>query len=112
VVPSITAYSRDPGTGALTIVQQLSDGSDFPAILTIANSAVVSPDGAHLYIGRLDNFLIFDRDGITGELTFNDIVEDGVGGVVGLRGSPIRWSGSRLFGNVPAGEDQDCRMTA
>jgi hypothetical protein len=53
-----------------------------------ARDVAVSPDGSHVYVaGWLSNAVaVFERDSITGELTFVEVERDGVGGVDGLEG--------------------------
>jgi 6-phosphogluconolactonase (cycloisomerase 2 family) len=49
----------------------------------------VSPDGQHVYAtGRSDNAIsVFNRDPVTGRLTFREQQKDGVNGVDGLAGA-------------------------
>jgi DNA-binding beta-propeller fold protein YncE len=84
---AIAVFERDAGTGALTFVEMepVGDVDDFRQPGGIA----VSPDGAHLYVAAADfsnpgGILVFDRDGVTGALTFVEAEIDGVNGVTGV----------------------------
>jgi 6-phosphogluconolactonase (cycloisomerase 2 family) len=60
-----------------------------PLTLGAAAGAVVSPDGAHLYVASAADAAVaaYSRDALTGALTFADLEEDGVGSVDGLAGA-------------------------
>jgi 6-phosphogluconolactonase (cycloisomerase 2 family) len=57
--------------------------------LNSAVSVVVSPDGNNVYVAGNDDdaVAVFDRNSTTGELTFVEFHEDGVGGVDYLNGA-------------------------
>ena len=86
---AIAAFSRNPGTGALTFVEFEKDGQNGVDGLAGANGLVTSPDGAHVYVAaRLDNAVAtFSRNPATGALAFVERDKDGVGGVDGLDGA-------------------------
>jgi cysteine-rich repeat protein len=83
---AVTVFSRDGGTGALTLVELQSDGVGGVDGLAGASGVGVSPDGAHVYVtGGQDNAIaVFSRNGGTGALTFVEVKKDGIGGVDGL----------------------------
>ena len=85
----MAVFQRDVVTGQLTFVQMLKDGVGGVDGLNGANSVTVSPDGSHVYVaGYYDDALaVFRRDVATGQLTFLQVVKDGVGGVDGLDGA-------------------------
>ena len=83
---AIAVFSRNSTTGILTFVEVKKDGLDGVEGLQRAISAIVSPDGKHLYVaGLLDDALaVFSRNSTTGALTFMEVQREGVGGVDGL----------------------------
>jgi len=75
---SIGVFSRDLQTGELTFVQRLGGRDENGRINPIEGhflfpSSVLSNDGSHLYGSAVmpSAVLMFDRDGETGELSFN-----------------------------------------
>ncbi len=85
---TLVAMDRNANTGQLTHVQTLQDGAGGVEGLASASGLAVSPDGAHVYVaGKGDNALaVFSRDASTGQLTFVEALQDGIGGVDGLEG--------------------------
>lgn len=86
---TVTVFSRDVSTGALTFVeQQQNDVGDVVDLLGTGR-AVLSPDGAHLYTtGPLsDSLVVFARSAATGTLTFIESHRDHEAGVDGLDGA-------------------------
>ena len=86
---ALAVFRRDVATGQLTFVQVLKDGISGVDGLNGANSVTVSPDGSYVYAtGYSDNALtVFHRDVATGQLTFVQVLKDGVSGVDGLYGA-------------------------
>ena len=86
---ALAVFRRDVVTGQLTFVQVLKDGVSGVDGLDGANSVTVSPDGSHVYTtGYIDDALaVFRRDAATGQLTFVQVLKDGVSGVDGLYGA-------------------------
>jgi 6-phosphogluconolactonase (cycloisomerase 2 family) len=86
---SITAFSRNVGTGALTFLEAEVDGAGGVDGLDGAVALAISADGAHVYVvGVMDDAVaVFSRDPGTGALTFVEAEFDGVGGVDGLDGA-------------------------
>lgn len=87
---AVTVFSRDSGTGALTLVEAIFDlnsGGAFDG-LGGAMSVVVSPDGAHVYVGaRSDDAVVaFSRNSITGALTLIAVYQNLSPPIVGLDG--------------------------
>jgi 6-phosphogluconolactonase (cycloisomerase 2 family) len=82
----LAVYERDGGTGTLTLVQQISDDEGGVDGIDRATCVAVSPDGAHVYVGgSFDNAVAaFERDLVTGELTFLQQYVNGSGGITGL----------------------------
>ncbi len=79
---AIAVFSRDATTGALTYVEVLHDG-DVQGLLTIdgldgAESVVVSPDGAHVYVAGFNDgaVAVFARNPSTGQLTYMETHKD------------------------------------
>ena len=73
--------TRDLATGAL------SPGPNVPLLPGPAGASgiAISPDGEHVYVADYyGKIFVYDRDPLTGALTFVEAEEDGVGGVDGL----------------------------
>jgi 6-phosphogluconolactonase (cycloisomerase 2 family) len=66
---AVAVFSRDPGTGTLTLVEVQRDGID-GAVTEIA----LSNDGAHLYAAEGD-VAVFARNGLTGALTLVEVAD-------------------------------------
>jgi 6-phosphogluconolactonase (cycloisomerase 2 family) len=83
---AVAVFDRDAATGRLTFVEMQEDGAAGVDGLNGACDVVVSPDGAHLYAaGYYDNAVaVFDRDAATGRLAYEEMQQDGGGGVDGL----------------------------
>lgn len=73
---SLVAYTRDPATGALTVLQQLPGSGD--------SAMVLSGDGRFLYVAGVAEVRVFTRDLATGALALEQTVTDDIGGVQGL----------------------------
>ena len=86
---AIAVFSRDPVTGGLTFAQVVRDGQSGIDGLDGAHSVVVSPDGNHVYAAGWhdDAIAVFDRNQVSGELTFVQAVADGQYGIEGLDGA-------------------------
>jgi 6-phosphogluconolactonase (cycloisomerase 2 family) len=99
---AVVVLGRDAGTGALTFVEELHDGVGGVDGIDGAAHAVVSPDGAHVYVaGRSESALaVFSRNAVTGALTFVEVERDGVGGVDGLafpKSSAVSPDGANVY---------------
>nr|WP_161501352.1 beta-propeller fold lactonase family protein [Rhodopirellula sp. SM50] len=83
---SVTVFSRNAATGQLTVVQQVVDNVGGVSGLWGAQSIAITQDGENLYVASaLDDALVmFDRDPLTGQLSFLGKLTDGIGGVDGL----------------------------
>jgi len=86
---SVSVFSRDSSTGALTFVEFERDELAGVDGLDGANSVDVSADGRHVYVtGLNDNSVaVFSRDASTGAIEFVEFLQDGVDGVDGLGGA-------------------------
>ncbi len=84
---AVTAFRRDPSSGALVQTQVVKDGVDGVDGLAYASALALSPDGKHLYVtGSTDNAVaVFGRDATTGLLTFIEAQKEGIAGVDGLK---------------------------
>ncbi len=89
VEDALAVFARDAATGELSFVQVIRDGVDGVDGLNGARSVTVSPAGSHVYVAGLidDALAVFSRDVATGELSFVEVIRDGVGGVDGLNGA-------------------------
>ncbi len=79
---AVAAFSRNSTNGALTYVDVLHDG-DVQGLLTLdgldgAESVVVSPDGAHVYVAGFNDgaVAVFARNPSTGQLTYMESHKD------------------------------------
>jgi 6-phosphogluconolactonase (cycloisomerase 2 family) len=83
---AVATFTRDPGTGALTFLEQDVDGVSGVDGIQGAFGLAVSPDGKNVYVaGRFENALAtFTRDPGTGALIYVSKLVDGAGGVDGL----------------------------
>ncbi len=81
----LSLFSRNPATGALTLVETYTDGVDGDGFAQ-PTSVTVSPDGKNVYVtGRMqDSVAVFSRDLGTGELTFVEMRADGDSGAPGV----------------------------
>lgn len=76
---ALAVFERDPGTGLLTEIQVLEQGVGGVDGLAAPTSLVVAPDGGHVYVGRGQTEVpergpaVFDRDPVTGLLTFVEV---------------------------------------
>ena len=84
----MVVFSRDSSTGKLSFLEAQLDNVDGVDGINGAWAAAISPDGRHLYVaGRDDDALaVFERDAVTGALTFVEAQFDGLGLVDGLDG--------------------------
>jgi len=85
---ALTAYSRDPQTGALTLLAMHKDGLNNVDGLDGPTGVTVSSDGYIYVTSPLDNSVaVFSRSPSVGELAFIAVYKNNVGGVTGLRGA-------------------------
>ena len=85
----ITLLSAGPleaQPGTLTFVEYVKDDSNGVDGINAGEGLVISPDGENLYAtGNYDDALaVFNRNTITGNLTFVEVHVNGVSGVTGL----------------------------
>jgi 6-phosphogluconolactonase (cycloisomerase 2 family) len=85
---SLTTWSRNPTTGALTFIEAKTDGVAGVDGLNGADGPEISADGRFMYTsGDIDNAVAtFKRDPDAGTVTQTDIERDGVDGVNGIAG--------------------------
>jgi 6-phosphogluconolactonase (cycloisomerase 2 family) len=89
---TLSVFVRDVVTGELALLEEHEDGVGGVDGLRGASSIALSPDGENVYVtAKYDNAIaVFDRNRVTGALTFLEVHEDGSGGVDGL------WSASEV----------------
>lgn len=85
---AVAVFTADGQTGLLSYLEMHADTDTGVDGLNGANAVTVSPDGGHAYVaGYYDNAVAsFIRDAATGRLTFEEMLQDGTGGVDGLKG--------------------------
>jgi len=106
---ALALFSRDDSTGALTYLGELADGIGDADGLEGAMSVRVSFDNRFLYVCGFfeDSLAVYNRDPVTGLLTFLEIHRDGFGTVDGLaRANAIAVSSDDQHLYV-AGQDDD-----
>ncbi len=83
---AVAVFGRNAATGRLTFVEMQKDRVAGIDGLDGVCDLAVSPDGAHLYAaGYYDNAVaVFARNAATGQLAFEQVRQDGSGGVDGL----------------------------
>ena len=83
---AVAVFERDAATGTLVFVVVVRDGVEGVEGLFGSRSVAVSPDGSFVYVvGLRENAIgVFERDPVTGMLTFIEVKRDGVDGVDGL----------------------------
>ncbi len=83
---AVALFSRNLSTGALSFVKRYKDGVGVVNGLAGASAVSISPDGRHVWAaGSADDAVaLFERDPLTGELTWLEMAQDGAGGVDGL----------------------------
>ena len=87
---AVAVFARDTADqGKLTFQQAYFDGSGGVDGLNKATDAAISPDNMNVYVtGRDDDAIaVFTRDAVSGALTFEEHLRDGIGGVDGLDGA-------------------------
>ncbi|MFC1726539.1 beta-propeller fold lactonase family protein, partial [candidate division KSB1 bacterium] len=97
----LTAFSRDPSTGVLTFIDTEVDGAGGVEGLGGARYAFISPDGDFVYATGEDDtaIAIFNRDHISGLLTFEEYVQGGgaVNGLTGLNTLALTKDGRNIY---------------
>jgi 6-phosphogluconolactonase (cycloisomerase 2 family) len=83
---AVVVFSRNGSTGELTYVENLKDGVGGVDGLNSVHCVTISPDGKHVYTAGVmdDAVALFSRNSSTGQLTFEEVQRDNVGGVDGL----------------------------
>jgi 6-phosphogluconolactonase (cycloisomerase 2 family) len=82
---AIVRFARNGGTGVLTFVGTIVDGTGGVTGIDAANAIALSPDGKHAYVASgAGAVAVFARNASTGALTFVQAQANGQGGVSGL----------------------------
>jgi 6-phosphogluconolactonase (cycloisomerase 2 family) len=86
VSSALNVFARDAGSGLLSFVEAQVEGVGGVDGIRSAHGAVVTPDGAHVYVTGYEDDAVaaFARDPHTGKLSFVEAERDGVAGVDGL----------------------------
>ena len=87
----ISTFARDPGTGDLALVDELSANTYSGMGFGNGTSMVITADGKHLYASGTfaNNLVVFARNQLTGKLTF---VEERLQNVEGVTGLALAWA--------------------
>ncbi len=85
---AMVVFDRNTIDGSLEYMQKITDEASTDGLNGI-NAIIVSADGAHVYAtGFWDKTVVlFERDLLTGELTYVERYKDGISGVDGLNGA-------------------------
>jgi 6-phosphogluconolactonase (cycloisomerase 2 family) len=87
---ALTVFNRDADSGRLTLIEVHQNGIGGLEGLKSITGVTVSPDNKSVYaINVWRTVVVFTRNSDTGELTYFETQEDGVGGVVGLLGARV-----------------------
>ena len=83
---ALLIFQRDQVTGALAFMAVIRGGDEGVDGLELAHDTSLSPDGAHLYVASAGEHAVavFQRDQVTGSLSFMEVHRDGENGVTGL----------------------------
>ncbi|MEO7794488.1 MAG: beta-propeller fold lactonase family protein [Thermoanaerobaculia bacterium] len=85
---AVAVFARAAETGALTYVMRVKDGFGGTDLGTIDGpvAVAVTPDGGQVLVAgaQSDSLSIFARDPVTGAISLQQVLRDGVGGVDGL----------------------------
>ena len=86
---AVVVFRRNVLSGELEFVQILQDENGDVIDLNYPVSVTVSPDGKNVYAASYGDYAmtVFTRDAISGMLTFQEVMRDGVNGVSGLGGA-------------------------
>jgi len=85
----LSLFERDLNSGELTFIEAYNNGVSGVTGLEGTKSVLVSPDGRHVYAtGQIESSLVFfERDQLTGKLTFIDVLRDNENGLIGMNGA-------------------------
>ena len=85
---AVLVFDRNTLDGTLTHRQTLQNGDGAVAGLTSSTSVALSPGEEHVYVtgSTQGTVVVFDRDPLDGTLSFNQLVQNGVGGVTDIPG--------------------------
>jgi 6-phosphogluconolactonase (cycloisomerase 2 family) len=83
---AVSVFSRDQVTGMLTFVEAQFNGAGGISGLDDPRNLAVSPDGTALFVigQQANSMVVFDRDPVSGQLTYQETFVHGTGGVSGL----------------------------
>jgi len=86
---ALVAFLRNPVTGELTYLQTHQDGANGVNGLSGSRDIAISPTGHRLYVASVnDNAVaVFDRDATSGQLTFKEMVKNGINNITTLDGA-------------------------
>jgi len=106
---AVALFSRNGATGGLTFEEVYKDTDYDKDGLDEARSVALSPDGGQVYVAGYgdDAVAVFDRDGDTGELTFEEVHKDsdpGVDGLIGIQSLSVSPDGNHVYTAAGVGD--------
>lgn len=83
---AVAVFSRDQATGLLTFIEAKFNHAGGISGLEDPMDLAISPDGAVLFVigQQANSIVVFDRDLVSGNLTYRETFVHGTGGVTGL----------------------------
>ena len=104
--------SNSPSFGQLSYMTSYLNGNDGIGGLVGPNEMIADSTGAHVYVlsGSAQSLVVFERDLMTGELTFIEFKQNGTSDVVGLSGATDLTMSSDGINLYVAGQLEDAAV--
>lgn len=76
---ALVAFERNVATGELSLIEIEWNDQNGVSGLGLAYDVAISSDGKHVYtVSRTGGLAVFSRDAVTGQVTFVDVIQEGV----------------------------------